>query len=421
MKKRLHVVVTLVVCVIVCISLTSIISQASSTQKPIGEILFAEINDLTGPTSDSTKPHHDFLTALTRYWNDQGGMPYKDPKTGKEERVKFNWIWGDNQAQAGPNPTIYKRLMEQNPLFMMLGSSAAVSTVGEWCNRDKIPTFFGAPPYEPKMEQLEYAFCPQPPHYSTPSVAAKWVMEEWKKKGKKGSPKWAWYTLDIPFGRTVLRPELQAYMKSIGIDVVGSWFLPFRPIDTTSDLLSIKNKGADYVYGSLVVTQESVIMKDITNLKLKDKLQIISCPYGITERLLAQAGDGANGIIGVLHSGLPTELEKPGVAFTKEIADKYNLTFEMDSITGVAIGQMLLGAVKKALEVNGYPITRKNLRDAFETLRDFSTGGCYPPVTFTPKEHRGSLKSRMITVKDGKIIPLTDYIDHADLSQFSNK
>ena len=134
MKKRFSIFFTLVVCMIVFIGLTPIISQAGSTKKPIGEILLAEINDLTGPTSDSCKPHHDFLTALTRNWNDQGGMPYKDPKTGKEERVKFKWIWGDNKAQAGPCPTIYKRLMGQNPLFMMLGSSAAVSTVGDWCN-----------------------------------------------------------------------------------------------------------------------------------------------------------------------------------------------------------------------------------------------------------------------------------------------
>ncbi|UCE74442.1 MAG: ABC transporter substrate-binding protein [Methanomassiliicoccales archaeon] len=421
MKKNVRCIFVWVVLVIVCVGLTPIKSQAGSTTEPIGEILLAEINDLTGPTSDSCKPHHDFLTSLTRYWNDQGGMPYKDPKTGKEERVKFRWIWGDNKAQAGPCPTIYKRLMGQKPLFMMLGSSAAVSTVGDWCNRDKIPTFFGAPPYEPRMEQLEYAFCPQPPHYSTPTVAAKWVMQEWKKMGKKGSPKWAWYTLDIPFGRTVLRPELQAYMKDIGIDIVGSWFIPFRPVDCTPDLLSMKEKNVDYTYGSLVVSQEYVIMKDITTLNLKDKLQVISCPYGITERLLELAGEGANGIIGVLHSGLPSELEKPGVAFTKQLAEQYNLSFEMDSLTGVAIGKMMLGAVKKALEVNGYPITREDLKNAFESLRDFSTGGCYPPITFTPKEHRGSLKSRIITVRDGKIIALTDYIDHADLSPFIEK
>jgi len=418
MKKSKGVLFLFVVLTFLFFNLTPLTSQAASTKAPIGELLLAEINDLTGPTSDSCKPHHDFLTALTRYWNDQGGMPYKDPKTGKEERITFKWIWGDNQGQAGPCPTIYKRLMEQNPIFMELGSSAAVSTVGDWCNRDKVVTFFGAPPFEPRMEQLEYAFCPQPPHYSTPSVAAQWVMSEWKKKGKKGSPKWAWYTLDIPFGRTVLRPELQNYMKSIGIDIIGSWFLPFRPVDCTSDLLSMSNKGADFTYGSLVVTQQYVIMKDITSLKLKDKLQVISCPYGITEKLLALSGDAANGIVGVLHSGLPSELEKPGVAFTKQLADKYNLNFEMDSLTGVGIGQLLLGGIKKALEVNGYPITRKNLKDALETMRNFSSGGCYPPFTFTPKEHRGSLKSRIITVRDGKIVPLTDYLDHADLSKF---
>ena len=99
----------------------------ASDKTPIGKVSMFEINDLSGPTSDATVPHHNGLLDYITYTNENGGIVYNDPKTGKEERVIIQFKYADNKARSGPVPTQYARLMGMTPkpILYMPGSSGA--------------------------------------------------------------------------------------------------------------------------------------------------------------------------------------------------------------------------------------------------------------------------------------------------------
>jgi len=177
-------------------------------RNPIGSVAIFEINDLTGPTSDSCVPHHNGIWDVIRDVNEKGGIIYSDPKTKKKERVKINFEWADNKAQAGPVSTLYERLANANPKPVMcyMGSSAAAETTPTWTQRDKIVQING-PSGQPTWYPPTWSFTVTPDYPGTACAAAWWAMQDWKSKGHTGTPGWAWFTLDIPYGRAPIKPE----------------------------------------------------------------------------------------------------------------------------------------------------------------------------------------------------------------------
>ncbi len=376
---------------------------------PIGSVSIFEINDLTGPTSDSCVPHHNGIWDAIRDVNEKGGIIYDDPKTGKQERVKIKFTWGDNKAQAGPVPTLYERLSNASPkpLMCYMGSSAAAETVPRWTKRDKIVQISG-PSGQPTWYPPMWSFTITPDYPGDACTAAWWAMKDWKSKGHTEAPGWAWFTLDIPFGRAPIKPESEAYIKSLGFKIVGTWTMPFVPVDTGSQFRSMINAGANYCYGNLVVLQEQKLMKDVTRLGLKEKIQVVACPYGIMEDIVKVAGKNAEGLAGVHYAAFPDELDKPGVKWAHDITKKYKHAWTTDAILGCSLGHIMLTAIKRALETKGYPITGEDVYEAMLSTEGFDTEGLLPHMKFTENERRGMWKTHMRGVKDGKIVRISD-------------
>lgn len=383
---------------------------------PIGKISVFEINDLTGPTSDSCVPHHNGIWDVIRDTNEKGGIVYTDPKTGKKERVEIVFTWGDNKAQAGPVPTLYERLSNSSPkpLMCYMGSSAAAETVPKWTQRDKIVQISG-PSGQPTWYPPMWSFTITPDYPGDACTAAWWAMKDWKSKGGKGAPGWAWFTLDIPFGRAPIKPESEAYIKSLGFNIVGTWTMPFVPVDTGAQFRSMIDAGANYCYGNLVVLQQQKLMKDVTRLGLKDQIQVISCPYGIMEDIIKVAGTDAEGLAGVHFAAFPDDLDKPGVKWAYDITKKYEHAWTTDAILGCTIGRMMLMALERALTAKGYPITGDDVYEAMLRSDGFDTGGLLPNMKFTKEERRGVWMTHMRGIKGGKIVRISEDFNIPDV------
>jgi hypothetical protein len=54
--------------------------------------------------------------------------------------------------------------------------------------------------------------------------------------------------------------------------------------------------------------------------------------------------------------------------------------------------------------------TREKVKGSLEGLKDFITGGLFPPMTITPTDHRPSLESRIFAIRNGKISRYTTFI-----------
>jgi len=412
----------LVVGLILGITTSYFVSNANAEEKgvmernPIGTVGVFEITDLTGPTSDTCVPHHNAIWDVIRGLNEQGGLVYQDPKTGRKERVIINFQWADNKAQAGPVPTLYERLssMDPKPVICYMGSSAAAETIPKWTERDQIVQISG-PSGLPTWYPPRWSFTTAPDYPAAACTAAWWAMQDWKSKGRKGTPGWAWFTLDIPYGRAAITPESEAYIKSLGFNIVGTWTMPFVPVDTGPQFQSMIDKGADYCYGNLVVLQQQKLMKDVTRLGLKDKIQVISTPYGIVEDILKMAGSDAEGLVGVHYAAFPDELEKPGVKWAHDISKKFNRSWTTDAVLGCALARLMIEFVKTALQERGWPVSGKDVYETMLNPKGFDTGGLTPPVKFTESERRGTWVTYMRGVKNGKIVRISEDFNIPDM------
>jgi branched-chain amino acid transport system substrate-binding protein len=253
-----------------------------------------------------------------------------------------------------------------------------------------------------------WSFTITPDYPADACTAAWWAMQDWKSKGKTGAPGWAWFTLDIPFGRAPIKPESEAYIKSLGFNIVGTWTMPFVPVDTGSQFRSMIDAGANYCYGNLVVLQQQKLMKDVTRLGLKDKIQVVACPYGIMEEIIKVAGTDAEGLAGVHFAAFPDDLNKPGVSWAHKITEKYDHPWTTDAILGCAIGKIMLIALERALTEKGYPISGDDVYKAMLSLDGFDTGGLMPHMKFSKDERRGVWTTHMRGVQGGKIVRISE-------------
>ncbi len=73
--------------------------------------------------------------------NNQGGIEYRDPGTGKLERMKMKIVWEDNAANPAKGMSVYKRLKAAGAMVIFGYASTPMEVISSSLSRDKIPGF----------------------------------------------------------------------------------------------------------------------------------------------------------------------------------------------------------------------------------------------------------------------------------------
>ncbi len=80
------------------------------------------------------------------------------------------------------------------------------------------------------------------------AIALKWIKDNWK---EKRNPRIGIITWDTAFGKSILNEEFNAYLRKIGVDLVGTELFGIREVDLTVQLLRLKGKNPDYLVSSI--------------------------------------------------------------------------------------------------------------------------------------------------------------------------
>jgi ABC-type branched-subunit amino acid transport system substrate-binding protein len=116
-----------------------------------------------------------------------------------------------------------------------------------------------------------------------------------------------------------------------------------------------------------------------------------------------------DGVLGVQPTA-PFGEDIPGMAGIKEAHQRWHPydSHTLSYVEGWATIQVIGEALGRSLPEQGSP--RERVKLALESFQDFVVGGLIPPLTITAKDHRPSVESRILIVKDGKISRYTDFI-----------
>ncbi|HEY5676860.1 MAG TPA: ABC transporter substrate-binding protein [Myxococcales bacterium] len=359
------------------------------------EIKVGGIFDLTGITSDVGKPFAQGVRDGVQWTNENGGI------NGKKIRlVDVDYGYKIPEAVAA-----YKRMIGDEKVVMINGwGTGDTEGLKAQVNQDKVPylsaSFSG---HLTDPAKTPYNFFVAPSYSDQLRAWLHWVKDDWKDKSR--NPKVAFFYGDNAYGKAPIEAG-RRYCKDIGVDLVDEEIVPGAFQDATSQLLNMKQKGADYAYINVTTTGVSTILRDAKKLGLNTKFG--SNPYGFSEALPLVAKEYAEGVTGVMPH-VPFGENVPGMKRLEDFHKKNhpNDTHDALYVRGWSYVLVWTEALRRADKAGA--LTGEGVKAALETFKDFDLGGLTNPVTYTSSDHRPSTKTAIYQIKGGKLVKVKEY------------
>ncbi len=216
-------------------------------------------------------------------------------------------------------------------------------------------------------------------------------------KGKE-PPKVGLLTYNNPYGKAIHEP-CKRYAKKYGVNIVGIEQFPPKTLDLKTELLRLKNAGAEYVF--MQVLPSAVLMA----LQSADRINY-DVPFFATwtstdpEFFKRAKGLLRNRMFVQFCGGLPVD-GTPGVKKLLEIGKKYGTIkkFDFSYWEGIVMGMIDERACMKAYEKFG-KINAQTINQALQTFRNEDFGGLVPNITYTNTDHSGSWVARIVRLNE---------------------
>jgi branched-chain amino acid transport system substrate-binding protein len=333
------------------------------------------------------KPYAEGVQAYKEYVNAHGGINGK-----KIDMQMFDYAYDKNKAINQ-----YKKYKEDKVVAIQGWGTGDTEALVGFVSADKIPYIsasYSAHLTDPKKAPYNF-FCAA--DYTTALRAGLlYLKENWK---EKRAPKIVFIYPNHPYGIAPIKGAKE-YAKEIGFEVLGDENVDLKAIEANSQMLSVKNKGADFAWIGGTSNSTAVILKDAKKLGLTTRF--FSNIWGIDEstpKLAAGAEEGALVMAGSVTYGSNV----PGMKLLKEVSkNQPQLTHY---IRGYVSMMVLVEALKRADKVTGGNITGESVKNALETFKDFDTGGLTPgKITYTSADHRPFTEVNIMEMQKGNLV-----------------
>jgi len=349
-------------------------------------IKIGHLADLTGPTGEVGKPYAQGVQDYKDWVNKNGGI------NGKQiDMPMFDYAYDKNKAVNQ-----YKKYKEDGVVAIQGWGSGDTEALSKSTGDDKIPYIsasYSAHLTDPAKTPYNF-FCA--PDYTTALRAGlKYLKDSWK---EKRAPKIVFIYPNVPYGIAPIKGGKE-YAKELGFEVLSDENVDLKAIEANSQLLSVKNKGADFAWTGGTTNSTAVILKDAKKLGLTTKF--FSNIWGIDEttpKLAGGAEEGALVMAGSVVYGAPV----PGMGQLEQ-ASRYPGAPVTHYIRGY-VSMMVLAEALKIADKKGQ-LNGPGVKAALETLKDFDTGGLTPAkLTFTPTDHRPSMTVNIMEMQKGRLV-----------------
>ncbi len=382
------------------------------------KVVFHHFGDLSGPYAAITAPIVAGVNDLCAYYNtEKGGI----------EGVKVEQVFRDTGGKLDAALAAYSSFKESKPypILIMLYGSAEGEALRDRFVEDKIACFTNSP--SPTcMYPPGYEFSSIPSYTDSMGAFIDWVTADWSKK--TGQPvKLALLTWDSTFGKAIMVDEVRNYAKSKGVEIVYEGVYGMRDLDVSTQMTTIKDKGANWVYNNTLAHGPKVVLGAAEALKMLNhdiydatpgKVHVASGPWGMDESVLLLCGpDLSKGMVGPRSFASWSETDNPGVKLVTALADKNNRQPKerVMGYLGVIAGvNMCFDAIAKAAQAEGWDkLSGTTIKNQFIKMNNFDALGI-TRYTYTATKPE-STSTRIFKAEGGKLLPITDWVSCPDL------
>jgi branched-chain amino acid transport system substrate-binding protein len=356
----------------------------------------AAIN-LTGPASTFGQYHAKGQQDYFRYVNEvKGGV-----KGNKIEMLLVDTAYKAPEAVAA-----VRKFALQDKVDMIATWGAAEGLQAKpLLQQFKIPAINYSTAWEILQEPVSYMYLP----FGSYKLDCYAVLDYIKAIHKgPGAPKVGLLTYNSPYGRSIHAPS-QEYAKKKNIEIVSIEEFPPQTVDLTTEMLRLKQKGAQYVFLQML---PAAIISTLKSADRVDYNPVFIGTWTSTDPDFFKNGKGLirDRVKMQFMGGLPSD-KTPGMKVMEELWKRYKTvdSFDASYWEGVVVGMIMERAFIRAQEKFG-TIEPETINKAMESFRNEDFGGLVPNITYSADDHGASFKGRIVQIhEDGSFTPLTNF------------
>jgi len=324
---------------------------------------------------------------------------------------KIKYFIRDDQYNPAQTKTVVKELVEKHGIFAFVGGVGAATgmAVKDYIIQNKIIWI------APATYVKDFVFPPNPyiygvyfPYEDESSILTKYLVEKLK------FTKIAFFYQNDPYGLDGLagcRKRLAKYNLKPVIEIP----MEATEKDLSSQILKIKNSGAEAVIGWLVPTPAVIALKTSATLNYKPQWVFPSTlgNYPLMHKITGGLWEGV--ITGLLWES--ADSTDPKIVYYREAAKRLTPDAQWGTfyMAGITYAEPLVYALKKV----GRNLSTQALIKQLNSMKNFQ--GIGPKITWTPTRHQGT-DSCMIAKcgPNGTTIKLQDW-SQDDLATWRKK
>ena len=397
--------------VIVTIAALSLFPVSANAQK---KLYISGTQSLTGPYAEDSAAILTAFEDYAKYVNETKYLaPWRKEKFPAD--ITLEVLWRDDELKPAKALTIYEELKAKGILVYRCSGSPIALALKDRLKEDKMgATSMATGPYLMKPPGTIFSYYP----LYTDSVAAvaDWFKEKWKEARK---PRVAYLTADNAMGKSIEIPEMEAYLKKIGYEFLGSQYVPLIPTaPPTTQLMWLKENKVDLALGVMVNPGSQPTVKEMVRLGMGPHLDYkmvfgVATPghIAVFAPAMGELGDGY-----VCAGSFPNwDDPAPGVKLEVELQKKYHpqkFASHIQYMGGFLEAMIQVEALRLAMEKTPFEKLKpvNVLDDGFYKIKNLDTGSISStPLTYGPAKIEGVDAVRVDQLQKGKVVKVGTY------------
>lgn len=370
-----------------------------------GEIVIGDASDLTGPAAKSCSEMSAGLADWFRYQNDYLGGVRGYKIAAKIVDTKF-----DSQSTINT----FNRFIDEGKPIIYSGHGYCIPATTEIANRRHVPTLGSSGSVEQsifppeKEKEKNYFFQMSPVVASRMAILVNFFMDDWKKKGKTGKPKFGGFCCDSHNGHEAAT-AIKIYAEKLGGEFTINTFHAKSITDAKAQVTALKRAKVDYILNGPDYDQPlTVFALELARQKSK-KWNPIFGGHTCWGTAYIETGNKAfENHYSYQYCLSWDDVDEPVIALLHKLNKMWHPKVKKRPFlyqAGFQAGMVICEAFRKAIDKWGDPknIDGEKMRDALESLQEFDPLGISGPISYSNWDHQGVKSLRIAVCKDGKL------------------
>jgi len=371
------------------------------------EFTIGFLGDLSGPVGFWNAPRIVGIQDAIDYMNSElGGIG------GRKVRLE----WRDHKSNVALAERGYQELHSRSILIWHTCGTGEQQMLKILYEQDKSQIALTCSTGPGVIYPTGYVFGTAPYYPDQFGAFIDWLVETWDQKTMSRMPRVAFMTYDSGYGRACISKETLEYAKARGVEIVDTIYIPFVTTDALGPLKRAKKAGADWLFGQWLWQTVPPYLK--ANKEHALGLQFCVSSFGVDQVMILNGQEASEGLTGITSWYLPDE-GTAGVKLVREMIAKKSRRPE-DQGSSYFLGWMNVWQTKQAIEetltrVGSWDkISPREIMLTLEGWHNVDINGL-GRLNYSSTERAASIL-RVVQVRNGKWVPITDWRNAPDLA-----